>query len=85
MNDNEFEHLMNESEKNAWQSLIRLIKDFLGNRRSEDYISVVEDLMKYFENYGARMSLKMHFLRSHLNYFPENCGGYSKEQGERFH
>ena len=31
------------------------------------------------------MSVKMHFLSSHLDYFPENCGDYSEEQGERFH
>ena len=34
---------------------------------------------------GAHMSVKMHFLRSHLEYFPENCGDFSEEQGERFH
>ena len=34
---------------------------------------------------GAEMSTKIHFLNSHLNYFPENCGDYSEEQGERFH
>ena len=27
----------------------------------------------------------MHFLDSHLSYFPENLGVYSEEQGERFH
>ena len=31
------------------------------------------------------MSVKMHFLNSHLEYFPDNCGKYSEEQGERFH
>ena len=31
------------------------------------------------------MSLKVHFLHSHLDYFPENLGAYSEEQGERFH
>ena len=31
------------------------------------------------------MSIKMHFLQSHLDYFPKNCGDYSEEQGERFH
>ena len=41
--------------------------------------------MKSFEKLGARMSIKMHFLQSHLDYFPENCGDYSEEQGERFH
>ena len=27
----------------------------------------------------------MHFLRSHLDYFPHNWGDFSEEQGERFH
>jgi len=31
------------------------------------------------------MSLKIHFLHSHLNFFPEKCGAVSDEHGERFH
>ena len=31
------------------------------------------------------MSVKLHFLHSHLEYFPDNVGYYSEEQGERFH
>lgn len=31
------------------------------------------------------MNLKLHFLDSHLDYFPENLGHFSEEQGERFH
>ena len=31
------------------------------------------------------MSVKVHFLHSHLDYFPENLGAMSEEQGERFH
>ncbi|GBM74473.1 hypothetical protein AVEN_69475-1 [Araneus ventricosus] len=31
------------------------------------------------------MSLKIHFLDSHLDYFPEKLGEVSEEQGERFH
>ena len=31
------------------------------------------------------MNLKLHFLHSHLDYFPENLEDYSEEQGERFH
>ena len=41
--------------------------------------------MKSFEKMGARMSIKMHFLHLHLDYFPANCGDYSEKQGERFH
>lgn len=31
------------------------------------------------------MSLKVHFLHSHLDFFPENLGDVSDEHGERFH
>src|SRR5215475_5108335 len=34
---------------------------------------------------GVNMSLKIHFLSSHLDYFQENYGSVSDEQGERFH
>ncbi|UYV84383.1 hypothetical protein LAZ67_X001983 [Cordylochernes scorpioides] len=31
------------------------------------------------------MSLKIHFLHSHLDFFPNNLGAVSDEHGERFH
>ena len=31
------------------------------------------------------MSLKIRFVHSHLDFFPENCGAVSDEYGERFH
>ena len=31
------------------------------------------------------MSIKLHYLHSHLTRFPENLGDVSDEQGERFH
>ena len=31
------------------------------------------------------MSIKFHFLFSHLDTFPDNMGDVSDEQGERFH
>ena len=34
---------------------------------------------------GCNMSLKLHFLHSHLYFFPENLGDVSDENGERFH
>ena len=31
------------------------------------------------------MSAKVHYLHSHLDFFPANLGHMSEEQGERFH
>ena len=61
------------------------MNNFLGNKKSSEYVLIVQELMQSFKALGARISLKMHFLRSHLGYFPDNHGDYSKEQGERFH
>jgi len=33
----------------------------------------------------CRMSLKLHFLYSHIDFFQENLGDFSKEHGEIFH
>jgi len=29
--------------------------------------------------------IKLHFLKSHFQHFPDNLGDYSEEQGKRFH
>ena len=34
---------------------------------------------------GCRMSVKLHFLCSHLDFFQENLGDFSEEYGERFY
>ena len=42
-------------------------------------------MLRNFQALGARMSIKLLFLFSHLDYFPENFGDVSDKQGERFH
>ncbi|GBM91236.1 hypothetical protein AVEN_258597-1 [Araneus ventricosus] len=61
------------------------ITSFLGNKKNPNYKSMVEEMIKNFKILGCSMSLKVHFLDSHLDYFPENLGEVSDEQGERFH
>ena len=42
-------------------------------------------MLQNFQVLGARMSIKLHYLFSHVDYFPENLGDVNEEQGERFH
>jgi len=42
-------------------------------------------LLNAFQAQGCNITLKVHFLHSHVDYFPENLGAYSEEQGEKFH
>ena len=85
MKDSTFDDALSATELSAWGSLKSVITNFLGKNRYEEYEKEVDELLKNFQKLGARMSVKMHFLRSHLDYSPQNCGDLSEEQGERFH
>lgn len=85
MQDSEFDGRLDGTEKRAWEALKQVCNGFLGCRKSENYKANVKELLDAYEALGARMSLKIHFLHSHLNFFPENLGAVSDEHGERFH
>ena len=76
---------MNPLELAAWNAIKSVVVNFLGSHRHEKYLDIVDSMLKAYEQLGARMSLKMHFLDSHLDFFPSNLGEVSDEQGERFH
>jgi hypothetical protein len=42
-------------------------------------------MLSKYKDLGANMSIKVHYLHSHLDRFPDNLGDFSEEQGERFH
>ncbi|GBM61358.1 hypothetical protein AVEN_112241-1 [Araneus ventricosus] len=85
MKDENFETKMETNERKAGESFKLVIISFLGNEKDPNYKSIVEEMIKNFKILGCSMSLKVHFLDSHLDYFPENLGAVSEEQGERFH
>jgi len=85
LKDKEFEKRMTKKEKAAWQSFREVTKKFLGNTKDPNYVSIVDKMVKNFKNMGCLMNLKIHFLHSHIDYFPANLGDFSEEQGERFH
>ena len=69
----------------AWSGFVDVIHNFLGNNMSEDYATHVEKMLKSLEMIRCNISIKVHFLFSHLVDFPENLSDVSDEQGERFH
>ena len=54
----------------------------MGNHHHDQYADIVNRMLKEHDQLGARISLKMHFLHSHLDFFPPNLGEVSDEQGE---
>ncbi|GBL86818.1 hypothetical protein AVEN_96050-1 [Araneus ventricosus] len=76
---------METNEIKACKSFKLVFTSFLGDKKDPNYKYIVEEMIKNFKILGCSMSLNVHFLDSHLDYFPENLGALSKEQCERFH
>ena len=72
-------------EAQAWKAFSKVVHNFLGNKRADNYIELVEELLLSLQDLGCQMSIKLHYLHSHLGKFPANLGNVSEEQGERFH
>ncbi|UYV81377.1 hypothetical protein LAZ67_20000992 [Cordylochernes scorpioides] len=83
--DGNFQNSLNEVEAAAWNSFRNICKNFLGSVKAENYRDIVNDLLLSYKALGCNMCLKIHFLHSHLNFFPDNLGAVSDEHGERFH
>ena len=85
--DEGFTAQMSAREKRAWTSFRVEFQTFLAStealitkNKSRSYLKAIDPLEP-----GCLSNCISDFLSSHLDYFPDNCGDYSKEQGERFH
>ena len=72
-------------EARAWKEFSKMVHNFLGNKRDDNYIDLVEELLLSLQDLECRMGIKVHYLHSHLSEFPANLGDISEEQGDRFH
>ena len=80
--DQNFITSMNELESKTWRSFTAVPKNFLSNKWSDDYVSLVQNMLDNYCDSGVNMSIKVHFLKSHLDRFSENCSDISDEQGK---
>ena len=81
-----FDELPTSKELRAWEAFKSVCSSFPGNKRVANYKTCIKRFLRtYYEHMGCRMSLKIHFLHSHLNFFPQNLGAVSGENGERLH
>jgi hypothetical protein len=83
--DKTFYSILNEVELAAWTAFKDVCSNFCGNNKAGNYQEIVEILLQSYEAIGCNMSLKIRFLHSHLDFFPQNLGTVSDEHGERFH
>ncbi|UYV64671.1 uba52 [Cordylochernes scorpioides] len=77
--DGNFQNSLNEVEAAAWNSFRNVRKNFSGSVKVENYRDIVNDLLLSYKALGCNMSLKIHFLHSHLDFFPDNLGAVSDE------
>jgi len=75
----EFVKSMTDKEKAVWLSFKDVATKFLGNNKDKNYKSIVENMVENFKNFGCLMNLKLLFLDSHLDGFPQNLGDFSEE------
>ena len=83
--DPEFENSMNKVELGARKALVQVVKNFLDYNKARNYAKLVNNMLTAFRNLGCNMSIKVHYLFSRMDRFPENLCSISDEQGERFH
>jgi hypothetical protein len=79
------EDVMSPTEKAAWLAFQGIVTGFLGNHKASDWEERIQNFLKTYQVAGCRMSIKMHYLDSHQDFFRENLGDVSEEHGERFH
>ena len=85
MQDQTFTARMTVAERAAWCSYVSVIREFLGNTKASNYQNLVDVMLQNFQALGAKTSIKLRYLFSHLEYFPQNLSDVSDKQGERFH
>jgi len=85
MDDLHFDSLLNTTELSAWHSFIDVVKNVLATRVCTHSVESVRMMIDSFKNMGCNMSLKVHLIHSHLQFFMDNKAAVSDEHGERFH
>ena len=75
---------MTSTDKGPWLSSEN-VELFLENVKSPDWKKQVSRIVDSFLKLKCSMSFELYFMDSHMEYFPKNLGGYSEEQGVRFH
>jgi len=85
LRDEVFQCIIMGDEQRAWHAFREVVTGFVGNRRADNYKDLVKELLSSYQQLGCNMSMKIHFLSSHLDFFPENCDSVSDEHGESLH
>ena len=81
----DFEQFLASKEKRAWICFKNVIQNFIRRKSGNNYEELVQQMINENRDLECHMSLKVHFLDSHLEYLPESWNHVSDEHDERFH
>jgi len=82
--DDMFNILLQGNEKRAWNAFRLVSANFPGNIWAGNYKELIKDMLSLYHKLGCNMSLMIHMLHSHLDFFPDNCGMVNDGHGEIF-
>jgi hypothetical protein len=68
---------MTKVEREAWIAFQTVVTKLLGNNKDPDYVTIFAYMLEKFKVLGCLMGLKINFLNSHSDIFPENIGAVS--------
>ncbi|GBL71768.1 hypothetical protein AVEN_62454-1 [Araneus ventricosus] len=60
---------LNRKEKRAWLAFKNVCMNFLGSKKSDNYVAHVRELLSAYKAIWCNMSLKVLYLHSHLDFF----------------
>ena len=63
-----------------WTGFVGVVRGFSSGSKNENCKELVDNMLTSFHSLGARMSVKVHFLFSHSENFPETSVNVSEEQ-----
>ena len=82
--DEEFVNKINDKARAAWLSFVEVTQKFLGNKKADNYHVLVTTMLLVYCDLGCKMSIKLHFLHSHLDEIPSNLGLLVMNKGSGF-
>ena len=78
LND-QFIEKLNSTKSDAWKSFKQVFDNIFLKYKAENFVEIIENLL------GCGMSLKLHFLHAHLDFFQPKLKAVSDKHGEWFH
>lgn len=83
----QFTAALTKQQRAGWIALKDFIATFLCKNRAEKpvYDDARKRMLREYEKSDVNMSLKIHFIHHHMEYFEKQLSTESDEQGERYH